>query len=247
MDDMPGALCKEAALLAEAAALGAAWVYVVSEDSYVHTRNVEEWLADKSPDDAIAYGGLTGCGRGLFCQGVPAFDEGGGLCGGGGYILSRAALRRLLADGAAALHEVYDRSPWPNDMTTSCELAKRGVRLGLGELGMAGIATGPGGGPTVKVADFERMAHTDGFLTTRYIRPPVMRWLHAEVEGLPDAVKKPLEELAFDHGCALGMNDTHWNEEWMSCQGSLGGREPLDPERAARANLNPEEFPPLDR
>jgi len=230
-DGMDGISCKEATLLAEGAARGADWVYIIGEDNYVQTRNVEKWLEDKDPDKAVAYG-VHGCGRGLFCKDNQAFNEGGGFCGGGGYILSRATLQRLLAHGAPALHEIYDNSTWPNDMTTSCQLRKRDVRLTLGPV-MHGM-------PVFKISDYERIAKSD-FVTTHYVSPPVMRWLHAEVEDKPDSVKKPLEELAFDHGCGVGTNKTHWNVDWMTCQGTQGGRQPKDRERAIKANLKPEE------
>merc|ERR1719356_1235511 len=69
-DRMPGISCKEATLLAEGAARGADWLYVIGEDNYVHTEHLENWLADKDPDAAIAYGAV-GCGRGMYCQDNP--------------------------------------------------------------------------------------------------------------------------------------------------------------------------------
>jgi len=175
--------------------------------------------------------------RGSFCEDNPAFAASGGFCGGAGYIISRAAMQRLLANGAPALHEVYDESRWPNDMTTSCQLRKHEV----------GLELGPNmyGSPMTKIVDFENLARSH-FLSSHYVRPAVMRWLHAEVGGMPDSVKKPLEELAFDHGCAVGMNVTHWNMEWQLCQGTMGGRQHLDFHRAALANLKPEEPNPFD-
>ncbi|CAK0858242.1 unnamed protein product, partial [Prorocentrum cordatum] len=95
-DDMAGISCKEATLLSEGAARGADWLYIIGEDNYVNTKNVEKWLEDKDPDSAVAYG-IVGCGRGLFCQDVAAYNAHGGFCGGGGYIISRAALQSLLA------------------------------------------------------------------------------------------------------------------------------------------------------
>jgi hypothetical protein len=109
VDKMPGISCKEATLLAEGAARGADWLYVIGEDNYVHTKHLENWLGDKDPDAAIAYG-RVGCGRGMYCEDNPAFREEGGFCGGSGYIISRAAMQNLLVDGAPALHEIYDNS-----------------------------------------------------------------------------------------------------------------------------------------
>jgi len=215
-DDMPSISCKEATLLAEGAARGADWLVVTGEDNYVQTSSVEEFLSDKDPDAAIAYGSV-GCGKGLFCRDAELFETSGGLCGGSGYIISRAALQLLLADGARGLHAVYDGTPWPNDMTTSCQLRKHGVRLEDAP-GMLGFAW-------FMITDYERIAHS-GFLSAHYLRPSVMRWFHAEVEGAADSVKKQLEESAFDHGCAIGMNTGNWAREWADCQAAEGGRRP---------------------
>jgi len=213
-DGMRSISCKEATLLAEGAARGADWMYITGEDNYVHTGNVEEFLSDKDPNDAVAYGGV-GCGKGKFCRDVQAYEEGGGFCGGEGYIISRAALQRLLADGAPALHAIYDKTPWPNDMTTSCQLRKRDVRLANGRSMY--------GNPFWKITDYMGMAHSD-FLCGHYMTPPLMRFMHAEVTGAPDSVKGPLEKKAFDNGCAIGMDKECWAKEWADCQATSGGR-----------------------
>jgi len=215
-DDMAGISCKEATLLSEGAARGADWLYIIGEDNYVNTKNVEKWLEDKDPDSAVAYG-IVGCGRGLFCQDVAAYNAHGGFCGGGGYIISRAALQSLLANGAPALHEIYDATSWPNDMTTSCQLRRHGVRLETAEDML--------GWPVFGIAEYERIARS-GFLSAHYLRPDVMRWFHAEVEGAAESVKKQLEDKAFDHGCAVGMRTGPWAREWADCLASGGGRGP---------------------
>jgi len=214
-DDMPSISCKEATLLAEGAARGADWLVVTGEDNYVQTSRVEEFLSDKDPDAAIAYGNV-GCGTGIFCRDSELFETSGGLCGGPGYIISRAALQLLLADGAPALHAIYDNSSWPNDMSTSCQLRKHEVRL-ENATGMLGYAW-------FMITDYERIARS--CLTAHYLRPAVMRWFHAEVEGAAGSVKKQLEKKAFDHGCPIGMNTENWAREWADCQASLGGRRP---------------------
>jgi hypothetical protein len=216
-DDMDGISCKEATLLAECAARGADWLLVTGEDNYVQTSRVEEFLSDKDPDAAIAFGDVR-CGTGLYCRDSEVFERSGGFCGGSGYIISRAALHLLLADGAPGLHAIYDNSTWPNDMTTSCALRKRDVRLEN--------ATDMLGWPIFGITDYERVAHS-GFLTAHYIMPPVMRWLHAVVEGAADSVRRQLEEKAFDHhGCPIGMDQPLWARAWAGCQASEGGRRP---------------------
>mmetsp|Transcript_11997 Transcript_11997/g.32140 ORF Transcript_11997/g.32140 Transcript_11997/m.32140 type:complete len:340 (-) Transcript_11997:6-1025(-) len=215
-DSMQSISCKEATLLAEGAARGADWLYVIGEDNYVHTKRIEEFLSDKDPDSVIAYG-TVGCGKGIYCTDDDGFTEEGGFCGGGGYIISRGALQRLLANGAPELHEIYDATPWPNDMTTSCQLRRHGVRLETAEDML--------GWPVFGIAEYERIARS-GFLSAHYLRPDVMRWFHAEVEGAAESVKKQLEDKAFDHGCAVGMRTGPWAREWADCLASGGGRGP---------------------
>jgi len=215
-DDYESISCKEATLLAEGAARGPDWLYVIGEDNYVHTGHVEKFLRDKDPDAAVAYGGV-GCGKGMYCSDVKAFEEGGGFCGGSGYFISRAALRLLLADGAPALHAIYDRTAWPGDMTTSCQLRKHEVRLADGpDRGMFGNIFW-------SIRDYKVIAHS-GFLSAHYITPAVMRWLHAEVGGAAKSVKRPLQEKAFDKGCAIGLEDKDPGGELAACQAAEGGR-----------------------
>jgi len=207
-DDMSSISCKEATLLAEGAARGADWLVVVGEDNYVHTRHVEAALQGRDPDTATAYGYL-GCGRGKYCRDNAHFDMYGGFCGGAGYIISRAALQRLVASGAPALHAVYDRTADPNDMTTSCELARHGARL-LHLPGMHGT-------PMFMIQQYFNAAHSDEILTSHYLLPAAMRWMHAEVEEAEDSVMEKLQGEAFDHGCARGMNQTLWSKEYSRC------------------------------
>jgi len=213
-DDMGSISCKEAALITEGAARGADWMYVIGEDNYVHTDHVEEFLSNKDPDDAVAYG-TVGCGKGVFCRDSELFNTFGGFCGGGGYIISRAALQLLLVDGAPGLHAIYDNIGWPNDMTTSCQLRKHEVRLA--------VVSTMFGFPMFGITDYETAAR-GFFFTVHYIRPAAMRWFHAQVQGAADSVKRPLEEAAFDHGCARGMDTAYWAKEYADCLASEGGR-----------------------
>jgi len=206
-DAMGSISCKEATLLAEGAARGADWLVVVGEDNYVSTGNVEAALADKDPSENIAFG-VVGCGTGLYCKDVDAFSHMGGFCGGAGYIIARGALQQLLANGATALHKVYDNTTDPNDMTTSCELRRSSTALqGLG--GMNGF-------PMFSIQEHESAIHTN-FLTVHYLLPAVMRWMHAEIVGAEASEKQRLMLEAFDHGCAKGMDNTFWHNQWMSC------------------------------
>jgi len=205
-DDMKSISCKEATLLAEGASRGADWIYVIGEDNYVHTDRVDRFLSSKDPDTAVAFGTI-GCGKGLYCRDSEGFNEYGGFCGGGGYIISRAALQRLLTGGAPALHSVYDRTPWPNDMMTSCQLRKHDVLMSK-VLTMYGFHM-------FGITEYKRVAQTA--LTAHYLRPAVMRWYHALVQGAPDSVRTPLEEAAFSRGCAVEMNTSAWAPEFGEC------------------------------
>jgi len=195
-DDMKSISCKEATLLAEGAARGADWLLVSGEDNYVHTEHVERALSDKDPNVAVAYG-VIGCGKGEYCTEQEAFNARGGFCGGSTYIISRAGLQKLLADGAPALHAVYDKTPWPNDMTTSCQLQRTGTDLAWMD-NMIGY-------PIFEIAEYEGVVRDGTFLVTHYVDPATMRWFHALNEGAEASVLKPLEEEASDHGCVRSM------------------------------------------
>jgi len=206
-DDMKSISCKEATLLAEGASRGADWIYVIGEDNYVHTDRVDRFLSSKDPDTAVAFGTI-GCGKGLYCRDSEGFNEYGGFCGGGGYIISRAALQRLLTGGAPALHSVYDRTPWPNDMMTSCQLRKHEVVLSnVGNMY---------GFPIVDIDDYKGMARGD-FLTLHYLRPATMRWFHAHLHGASKHVTHSLEEAAFDHGCAKDIGGVSSQQRFREC------------------------------
>jgi len=207
-DDVTSISCKEATLLAEGAARGADWLVVVGEDNYVYTRHVEAFLADKDPDMAVAYG-RVGCGKGLFCLDNEFFSTFGGFCGGAGYIISRAALQRLVADGAPALHKVYDNTTNANDMTTSCELAKLGAQLHH--------TRGMNGYPLFMIQQFVGAAQSDDILTSHYVPRDAMRWLHAVVENKEESLQEGLQREAFEHGCARGMNNRYWAKTYSEC------------------------------
>jgi len=134
-----------------------------------------------------------GAGRDFFCQDNEAFNSYGGICGGSGYIVSRVALQQLLADGAPALHAVYDKTPWPNDMTTSCQLRRTGSDLVLAD-GMYGY-------PMDEISMYEGHFSSGNFITVHYVDSATMRWFYALNEGWPADEVKKLEEKAFHRGC----------------------------------------------
>jgi len=217
-DDMPSISCKEAALLSEGAARGADWLYVIGEDNYVHTGRIEKFLSDKDPNIPVAYG-VLGCGKGTFCTENEAYNSNGGMCGGPGYMISRAALQQLLADGAPALHAVYDKTPWPNDMTTSCQLRRTGADLAWSD-NMYGY-------PIDDISGYEDFARGGTFFAVHYVDPVTMRWFHAVNEGAAASVVKVLEEKAFYHGC-VRVWETKDPDKFVECIKRRGGQRAVD-------------------
>jgi len=68
------------------------WVFIVDDDHYVKTDNLEQFLATLNPSIATGVG-CYGCGSGKpfnYCRGN------GGFCGGCGYGFSRAAIMRAI-------------------------------------------------------------------------------------------------------------------------------------------------------
>lgn len=120
-----GISCKEATLLAEGYRSGADWVVVLGSDNYVFPRNFERELRSRNPERPQILA-LWGCGVG-YCE-----DKKGGLCGGGGYAISRSALDSLIGKQPHAGKRFVSESMqtaktscgfW-SDMVTSC-LARR--------------------------------------------------------------------------------------------------------------------------
>lgn len=133
-DHQVGLTCKTAHSLALAAdKIGShSWVFVVDDDVYVDTSNLENELSKHDPSKLIALG-IPGCGT-PHCN-----DNGGGFCGGGGYAVSRAALSELVDKPTAVdfhdemlefMHEEYlaPETPW-DDITTTCLMKQRGIAI----------------------------------------------------------------------------------------------------------------------
>lgn len=87
-DDHAGGACKDAVGLKAAYDAGAQWVVLLGPDNYVFPRVVEERLQryDHAQPHVL---GIKGCGK---C-------DGGGLCGGGGQLVSRGAVEKMLEPG----------------------------------------------------------------------------------------------------------------------------------------------------
>jgi hypothetical protein len=211
-DAQDGLSCKEANLLAEGAKRGADWLFISGEDNYVDTAALEEHLEKTSqrynPGGVVALGQM-GCGSGNtnFCESVRTKS---GLCGGGGYAISRGALAALMANGREALIREYggrERQLMPNDMSTSCALYDRGAEFPY----FGGLF----GGPTFGMKDYEQMITSTSVF--HYVTPEVMHWVHGLKTGLPASQMKALEGYAFDRGCARGMDNEFWHSQYTTC------------------------------
>lgn len=97
-DTHAGGACKDAVALADGAESGASWVVLVGDDNYVVRTNLEAALSAMNPDEPHVLG-IPGCGNDLCVA--------GGLCGGGGQIFSRGALRQMV--GAPGAREMFLR------------------------------------------------------------------------------------------------------------------------------------------
>jgi len=95
-DSHQGGACKDAVGLANAYERGVDWVVLLGTDNYVLPAHFEKALTRFDPAEPLILG-IRGCGM-LDC---PA----GGLCGGGGQVFSRAALKAFLAQGRDAFLE----------------------------------------------------------------------------------------------------------------------------------------------
>jgi len=186
----PGISCKEATLLTTGYELGADWVVVVGSDNYVLPRNIEEQLekADKTTPQIL---GIFGCGGGQFCE-----DHKGGLCGGGGYAISRGALDKMVGQGEEAsenfikesMNTASTVSGYWSDQVTSCIARRHGVQE-VQLAGLYGWKLCPSG------HDGEACAFDDALyrkkilssnpkpLTFHYIEPNEMRSIHNIVKS----------------------------------------------------------------
>lgn len=123
-----GFACKEATSIASAYEAGTDWLVIVGEDNYVILDNLKNVVATYN-HTAPVYLGIPGCGVGTLCE-----DKAGGMCGGGGEILSRGALMLLLENGRNAFLAEHAQAAqtvthgW-GDISTSCLARRHHVQL----------------------------------------------------------------------------------------------------------------------
>lgn len=106
------------------------WAFVVDDDAYVLVDSVKQVLGGLNPHEKKMWG-KPGCGPGSCKWGAQH-----GMCGGGGYALSRSTLEHMFGG-----HHAEQYSPWYqehqrmcdfmgfDDLATACMAQKDGVEL----------------------------------------------------------------------------------------------------------------------
>lgn len=159
-DHSRGLCCKTAYSLALAATIikdtQFQWAWVVDDDHYVRTAQVEDALSHLSPLREVAVG-MPGCGGG-HCE-----DKRGGFCGGAGYGISRPALLKAFADLGKTPQQVTEKfmtrlavdpggQAW-DDISVTCHLKRYGVQVGnLEGVGLHGWRLPNSDGPSKWIA-----------------------------------------------------------------------------------------------
>jgi len=220
-DDGTGNSCKEATLIAEAARRNVSWLVILGEDNWVDTAMLEQALRRVLLDVPVGLGCL-GCGMhaGQFGKRVEAT---GGMCGGCGEAINRAALQRLAAKGKDELvKEVGDETQC--DMATSEALLDRDIPL-------KDFPARLSGNPRVSR---EELLKLNDAATVHYLTPEVMRWLHAKRSGSSAAAVSRLNDIAFDqYGCVRYMPAHWWDSQMAECRQKGRKRQAKDAEDAA--------------
>ena len=159
------------------------WFFVVDDDMYVNLENSRKVLSGYDPSKLIALG-IPGCGPG-FCA-----DKKGGFCGGGGYAVSRASLRRLMVPSPEDFHKdlmkklAVEKSgqAW-DDISISCSLKRHNIKL-LQIKGLHGWRIEGRGRPLN--SGYERAIRSRNPLpiTFHYLTPDMMTAIHRRFQDL---------------------------------------------------------------
>eukprot|EP00928_Gymnodinium_smaydae_P041333 TRINITY_DN27995_c0_g2_i1.p1 TRINITY_DN27995_c0_g2~~TRINITY_DN27995_c0_g2_i1.p1 ORF type:complete len:386 (-),score=40.69 TRINITY_DN27995_c0_g2_i1:148-1239(-) len=199
----PGVTCKEATLLTTAYRRGATWAVIGGTDNYIYAKRFLDRLSseDASVPQIL---GMFGCGapRDTCC----CADHVPGLCGGGGYAISRAALSSMIgnqSDVAArsfikeAIHVSDTESMGWSDQVTSCIGRRRGVQ----QVELGGLHAWRQSLADIR-SDIEE-PHRIAALTYHYVQPDEMKeirtWIieaqnRADRQTYEDANVEPLND-----------------------------------------------------
>mmetsp|Transcript_42554 Transcript_42554/g.77280 ORF Transcript_42554/g.77280 Transcript_42554/m.77280 type:complete len:362 (-) Transcript_42554:55-1140(-) len=168
-----GFACKEAHSLSAAVVADPDWLIILGEDNYVVTRNVKKVLARFNPNASL-YFGVGGCGAGELCK-----DKMGGVCGGGGEILSRGALLEMMNGSTSHFLSEHaevaanETAGW-GDQATTCLARRHAVNLKP----IGGIH--PWATPLWKQELYNEVAPP---LTFHYVTPSQMHEIHGAVQA----------------------------------------------------------------
>jgi len=226
----PGISCKEATLLSTGYAMSADWVVVVGSDNYVFPKNMEERLEkeDKNKPQILA---IFGCGGGKYCE-----DGKGGICGGGGYAISKAALEKMVGKGPDAAQKFIQESMqcastvgggW-SDQVTSC-IARRS---GVSEVNLDGLYGWKLCDAGAMECPFEQNVYRDKILSTtpktltfHYIGPPEMYRIHKMVQDTKSHVSV-LEQEQGDAQKQAVCRDNHQDCQHWAALGECNNNAP---------------------
>ena len=121
-DNHDGESCKEKHLLKIAWKRDIEWVWILNDDHYVFPTAVKRALQAYDPELPVILG-TPGCGD----------DKCGGMCGGGGELISRGALKRMFEKGSDNFDQEYNASivkcDFWGDLATSETAKHHGVSL----------------------------------------------------------------------------------------------------------------------
>eukprot|EP00434_Breviolum_minutum_P003250 symbB.v1.2.002861.t1/scaffold130.1/size334612/12 len=160
-----------------------AWFFVVDDDLYMNRENANLALSAFDPSTEIALG-IPGCGTHLC-------NSKGGFCGGGGYVLSRGAMKHIMSPDVEAFNkdfmshlagghgeEVYD------DVTVGCLVQRHHIRYehlkGLYGWKLNGDTS------TIPNSEYKKSIRMRKPLpiTFHYVDPKTIRAIHAEFDLL---------------------------------------------------------------
>eukprot|EP00928_Gymnodinium_smaydae_P001640 TRINITY_DN10594_c0_g1_i2.p1 TRINITY_DN10594_c0_g1~~TRINITY_DN10594_c0_g1_i2.p1 ORF type:complete len:339 (+),score=14.72 TRINITY_DN10594_c0_g1_i2:35-1051(+) len=207
-DDFSGVTCKEERLLRLAHARQPDWFVILGEDNYVDVARLESHLKTLDTSIPKVYGTL-GCEMDKHI--CPEAADQPSICGGGGYMLNRAAINKIMKSDRNALRDEYARgSGLQGDLMTTCILRRRGIDIAH----LPGLISGR----VVKEQGLRNLAATSPY-TYHYLTPEAMRWLHALRMGSPANEIDTLGQKAFVHGCCCWL-DTKGERECQQLHAS---------------------------
>lgn len=144
------------------------WLYIADDDVYIRTPNLERHLASLDPEEPKVWG-RPGCG---WCapRGVK------GLCGGGGYFISRKNLQMMVKKDKFDFVKQFNSEPnqqWA-DIRFSCVATNHGLQL-VRVPGMYSNKEQSIAGEDAKVH-----SRSEPMISQHYVDPDDMRRLHAK-------------------------------------------------------------------